>query len=118
MIEVGGVVEHTASVGAGPVDALNKALRKALEKFYPELKKVTLDDYKVRILSSDKGTSSVTRVLIESKDDQGNKWGTVGVSTNIIEASWQALIDGIEYKYMRKRGVECGPEPENSTPLS
>ena len=107
MIEVGGEVEHTASVGDGPVDALNKALRKALEKFYPELKKVTLDDYKVRILSSDKGTSSVTRVLIESKDDQGNKWGTVGVSKNIIEASWQALIDGIEYKYMRKKGAGC-----------
>ncbi|MBN2808234.1 MAG: citramalate synthase [Deltaproteobacteria bacterium] len=102
MIEVGGVIEHTASVGEGPVDALNRALRKALEKFYPELKKVKLEDYKVRILSSDKGTSSVTRVLIESKDDQGNKWGTVGVSTNIIEASWQALVDGIEYKYMRK----------------
>ena len=102
MIEVGGVIEHTASVGEGPVDALNRALRKALEKFYPDLKNVTLEDYKVRILSSDKGTSSVTRVLIESKDDQGNKWGTVGVSSNIIEASWQALIDGIEYKYMRK----------------
>jgi len=102
MIEVGGVIEHTASVGEGPVDALNKALRKALEKFYPDLKSVKLDDFKVRILSSDKGTSSITRVLIESKDDQGNKWGTVGVSSNIIEASWQALIDGIEYKYMRK----------------
>ena len=106
MIEVGGVVEHTASVGEGPVDALNKALRKALEKFYPDLKSVKLEDYKVRILSSDKGTSSITRVLIESKDDQGNKWGTVGVSTNIIEASWQALIDGIEYKYMRKGGKD------------
>ncbi len=110
MIEVGGEIEHTASVGEGPVDALNKALRKALEKFYPELKKVKLDDYKVRILSSDKGTSSVTRVLIESKDDQGNKWGTVGVSKNIIEASWQALIDGIEYKYMRKGGAGCDPK--------
>lgn len=110
MIEVGGEIEHTASVGEGPVDALNKALRKALEKFYPELKKVKLEDYKVRILSSDKGTSSVTRVLIESKDDQGNKWGTVGVSKNIIEASWQALIDGIEYKYMRKGGARCDPK--------
>jgi len=118
MIEVDGVIEHTASVGAGPVDALNKALRKALEKFYPELKKITLDDYKVRILSSDKGTSSVTRVLIESKDDQGNKWGTVGVSTNIIEASWQALVDGIEYKYMRKKGIGCDSDMKNSTPLS
>ncbi len=107
MIEVGGVIEHTASVGEGPVDALNRALRKALEKFYPDLKNVKLEDYKVRILSSDKGTSSVTRVLIESKDDQGNKWGTVGVSTNIIEASWQALVDGIEYKYMRKGGDQC-----------
>ena len=111
MIEVGGVIEHTASVGEGPVDALNKALRKALEKFYPDLKNVKLEDYKVRILSSDKGTSSVTRVLIESKDDQGNKWGTVGVSTNIIEASWQALIDGIEYKYMRKGGDQCNTKP-------
>ncbi|HDS16107.1 MAG TPA: citramalate synthase [Proteobacteria bacterium] len=106
MLEVGGVIEHTASVGEGPVDALNRALRKALEKFYPDLKKVKLDDYKVRILSSDKGTSSVTRVLIDSKDDLGNKWGTVGVSNNIIEASWQALIDGIEYKY-NMQGGEC-----------
>ncbi|MBN2704877.1 MAG: citramalate synthase [Deltaproteobacteria bacterium] len=106
MIEVNGVIEHTASVGVGPVDALNQALRKALGKFYPDLKNIKLEDYKVRILSSDKGTSSVTRVLIESKDDQGNKWGTVGVSTNIIEASWQALIDGIEYKYLRKGGED------------
>ncbi len=109
MIEVGGVVEHTASVGEGPVDALNKALRKALEKFYPDLRNVRLDDYKVRILSSDRGTSSITRVLIESKDEHGNKWGTVGVSTNIIEASWQALIDGIEYKYMRKGAQDATP---------
>lgn len=116
MIEVDGVIEHTASVGEGPVDALNKALRKALEKFYPDLRNVKLDDYKVRILSSDRGTSSITRVLIESKDEHGNKWGTVGVSTNIIEASWQALIDGIEYKYLHQddnRDEICSCDPDD-----
>jgi 2-isopropylmalate synthase len=101
MVKVGGEVEHTAAVGNGPVNALDNALRKALEKFYPQLKEVKLLDYKVRVLSAGAGTASRVRVLIESGDSQG-KWGTVGVSENIIEASWQALVDSIEYKLLKK----------------
>ncbi|MCS6317797.1 MAG: citramalate synthase [Nitrospira sp.] len=99
MVKVGEVIEHTAAVGAGPVNALDHALRKALEKFYPQLREVKLLDYKVRVLSADKGTESKVRVLIESGDHK-EKWGTVGVSENIMEASWQALADSIEYKLL------------------
>ena len=102
MVKVGGVVEHTAAVGAGPVNALDHALRKSLEKFYPQLQEVKLLDYKVRVLAANKGTESKVRVLIES-GDQKDKWGTVGVSENIIEATWQALADSIEYKLLSKR---------------
>ena len=100
MVKVGDVVEHTAAVGDGPVNALDHALRKALENFYPQLREVKLLDYKVRVLTGRHGTGSRVRVLIES-GDQKEKWGTVGVSENIIEASWQALADSIEYKLMR-----------------
>ena len=96
-INVNGVQEVTAAEGIGPVDALDKALKKALVKFYPELAEVNLYDYKVRILEEKKGTKAKTRVLIESGDKE-SKWGTVGVSENIIEASWQALIDSLQYK--------------------
>jgi 2-isopropylmalate synthase len=94
-----GAVEHTAAQGNGPVNALDRALRKALTKFYPQLEKVELHDYKVRVLGAgeDGGTASTVRVLIESGDEQ-DRWGTVGVSPNVIEASWQALVDSIEYK--------------------
>jgi 2-isopropylmalate synthase len=101
MIKVGDVVEHTAAVGAGPVDALDHALRKSLDKFYPQLKEVKLLDYKVRVLAANRGTESKVRVLIESGDHK-DKWGTVGVSENIIEATWQALADSIEYKLLAK----------------
>ncbi|MDA8168271.1 MAG: citramalate synthase [Nitrospiraceae bacterium] len=101
MLKAGGHVEHTAAVGDGPVNALDNALRKALEKFYPELRKVKLQDYKVRVLTTGKGTSAKVRVLIESGDGQ-QKWGTVGVSENIIEASYQALVDSIEYKLLKE----------------
>jgi 2-isopropylmalate synthase len=97
MVRVGGKIEHTAAEGNGPVNALDNALRKALEKFYPKLKDVKLLDYKVRVLPAGQGTASFTRVLIESGDKE-SRWGTVGVSNNIIEASYQALIDSIEYK--------------------
>jgi len=100
MIKVGERVEHTAALGNGPVNALDNALRKALEKLYPELKEVKLVDFKVRILSSIHGTRATTRVLIESQDVH-DKWGTVGVSENIIQASWQALVDSIEYKLLK-----------------
>ncbi|MDX2251516.1 MAG: citramalate synthase [Nitrospira sp.] len=102
MIKVGDVVEHTAAVGAGPVSALDHALRKSLEKFYPQLAEVKLLDYKVRVLAANQGTESKVRVLIESGDHK-DKWGTVGVSENIIEATWQALADSIEYKLLAKR---------------
>ncbi|MDA8155117.1 MAG: citramalate synthase [Actinomycetota bacterium] len=101
MLKVGGHVEHTAATGDGPVNALDNALRKALEKFYPELKEVKLQDYKVRVLTTGKGTFAKVRVLIESGDGK-LKWGTVGVSENIIEASYQALVDSIEYKLLKE----------------
>jgi 2-isopropylmalate synthase len=100
MVKVGGRIEHTAATGNGPVNALDNAIRKALEKFYPQLQEVELVDYKVRVLSTAKGTESKVRVLIESGDHQ-EKWGTVGVSENIIEASWQALVDSITYKLFK-----------------
>jgi 2-isopropylmalate synthase len=101
MVKVGNAVEHTAAIGAGPVNALDHALRKSLEQFYPQLKEVKLLDYKVRVLAANKGTESKVRVLIESGDHK-DKWGTVGVSENIIEATWQALADSIEYKLLAK----------------
>lgn len=98
-----GQVMHTVAEGDGPVDALNKALRKSLEAIYPELDDVRLDDYKVRILDGQLATQAKTRVLIESSDaDQS--WSTVGVSENIISASYRALVDSIEYKLLRTRG--------------
>jgi 2-isopropylmalate synthase len=100
MLRVGRKLEHTAATGEGPVNAIDNALRKALEKFYPQLKEVRLIDYKVRVLAAGKGTSAKVRVLVESGDDT-HKWGTVGVSENIIEASWQAMVDSIEYKLLR-----------------
>jgi len=102
MVKVGATVEHTVAVGTGPVNALDHALRNALEKFYPQLREVKLLDYKVRVLAADKGTASRVRVLIESGDDTNN-WGTVGLSENIMEASWQALADSIEYKMIKDR---------------
>jgi 2-isopropylmalate synthase len=99
MVKVGEAIEHATAVGAGPVNALDHALRKALEKFYPQLREVKLLDYKVRVLSAGRGTGSRVRVLIESGDHK-DKWGTVGVSENIMEASWQALADSIEYKLL------------------
>ena len=84
-------------MGNGPVNALDQALRRALTKFYPALKQVELLDYKVRVLSSGEGTGAVVRVLIESGDGK-DRWGTVGVSHDLIEASWQALVDSIDYK--------------------
>ena len=97
MVQVDGVLEHAAAMGNGPVNALDQALRKALTKFYPNLQEVELLDYKVRVLSSGEGTASSVRVLVESGDKKG-RWGTVGVSHNVIEASWQAVVDSIDYK--------------------
>jgi 2-isopropylmalate synthase len=105
MVRVGDHIEHTAAMGNGPVNALDNAIRKALEKLYPKLKEVKLLDYKVRILSTKDGTGAQTRVLIESGDGK-SKWGTVGVSENIIQASWQALVDSIDYKLLKEEEIE------------
>ncbi len=99
-IAVGGQEESTVAEGDGPVNALDKAVRKALERFYPAINEVKLIDYKVRVLDSDKATAAKVRVLIESAD-QHESWTTVGVSTDIIDASWLAMLDAIEYKLMR-----------------
>jgi len=101
-VKVNGETELTAGEGRGPVDALNAALRQALTRFYPEIEHISLTDYRVRILDPQEATRAVTRVLIESGDGV-RQWGTVGVSENIIEASWQALSDSVEYKLYEDR---------------
>ena len=100
-VEVGGEVLHTVAEGDGPVNAIDRALRKALEGVYPSLASVHLEDYKVRVMSSADGTAARVRVLIESSDGQ-DVWGTVGVSENVIEASWIALADSLHFKLMRE----------------
>ena len=102
-VRVNGVEELTAAEGDGPVNALDVALRKALMPFFPILEKIKLIDYKVRVLpgNKDSGTAAKVRVLVESTDGE-NVWGNVGVSTNIIEASYEALIDSIEYKLLKE----------------
>jgi 2-isopropylmalate synthase len=102
-IEVDGHIEHTAAVGNGPVNALDAALRKALERFYPELADIRLVDYKVRVLGGDQGTATKVRVLLEHADKAGHRWGTVGVSENILEASYQALGDAIRYRLFKDK---------------
>lgn len=117
MVEVEGVVEHTAATGQGPVNALDNALRKALLPFYPRLAQMRLRDFKVRVLTASAdgegedatGTAAVTRVLIESADSEGS-WVTVGVSYDIIEASWQALADSVVYKLYRDEWASHGAE--------
>jgi 2-isopropylmalate synthase len=99
-VKVNGVREQTAAEGDGPVNALDNALRKALKPFYPTLASMHLTDFKVRVLDEKQGTAAKVRVLIQSQDEH-DSWGTVGVSENIIEASWQALVDSIEYKLMK-----------------
>jgi 2-isopropylmalate synthase len=98
-VRVQGEVLHTAAEGNGPVNAMDNALRKALVGYYPQIAKFHLSDYKVRILDSDHGTEAITRVLIDTRNDTG-RWSTVGASANIIEASWRALADSVEYGLM------------------
>jgi 2-isopropylmalate synthase len=106
-VKVDNKAVHTAAEGDGPVNALDQALRKALLQFYPDLTAVKLIDYKVRILEETAGTESQVRVLIESSDGKEN-WRTVGSSTNIIEASWLALADSIEYWLAKQAGEAKG----------
>jgi 2-isopropylmalate synthase len=101
-VEVAGEEEHTAASGNGPVHALDRALRKALERFYPEILRARLIDYKVRVLNADAATAARTRVLIQSTDGV-RTWGTVGVSENVVDASWQALVDSLEYVLLGDR---------------
>ena len=96
-LTVDGQVEHVVSEGDGPVNALDGAIRKSLERFYPNLKDMHLIDYKVRVVNARAGTAARVRVIIESRDGDA-MWGTVGVSENIIDASWKALVDSVEYK--------------------
>ncbi|MDP2923691.1 MAG: citramalate synthase [Candidatus Omnitrophota bacterium] len=99
-LKINNKLEHSAAEGDGPVNALDSALRKALMKFYPTLSKMHLTDFKVRVLDEKSGTAAKVRVLIQSQD-QEEDWSTIGVSENIIEASWQALVDSIEYKLLK-----------------
>jgi 2-isopropylmalate synthase len=100
-LTVKGKTVQTVGEGNGPVDALDHALRHALLHFYPQIKGVHLTDYRVRILDPGEATAAKTRVVIESSDGT-TTWGTVGVSPNIIEASWEALVDGVEYKLFQE----------------
>lgn len=104
-LEVAGQVRHEVGEGDGPVNALDAALRKALNGTYPNLMAMHLVDYKVRVVNSEAGTAARIRVIIESKDDH-DVWGTVGVSENIIEASWMALVDAIEYKLCKDESYD------------
>jgi len=99
-LKVGDKTEHIVGEGDGPVNALDAALRKSLEGFYPSIKDIRLIDYKVRVVNAGAGTAARVRVIIESRD-KNSIWGTVGVSENIIEASWQALVDSVEYKLQK-----------------
>jgi 2-isopropylmalate synthase len=98
-VKIGNEMLINAAEGNGPVNALDVALRKDLGKYQDFIKGLNLIDYRVRILNS--GTAAVTRVLIESEDETGEHWTTVGVSANIIDASFQALMDSIVYKLVR-----------------
>ncbi len=104
MIDGDGEIKHEVAEGDGPVNALDGALRKALLPFYPTLAEMSLVDYKVRVINSNEGTAASVRVVIESRD-QGSVWNTIGVSENIIEASWLALVDAVEYKLFKDEGT-------------
>jgi 2-isopropylmalate synthase len=113
-IEVGGKVARTSAEGNGPVHAMDKGLRALIDEFYPSLESVRLTDYKVRVLSSGDGTGSIVRVLIESSDGQ-EVWSSLGVSTNVIHASWDAMVDALEYKLVRDGVAPHGErEPRRS----
>jgi 2-isopropylmalate synthase len=101
-LDVRGNEVHTVAEGDGPVNALDNSLHKALDRFYPEIREVSLIDYKVRVINAGASTAAKVRVLVESKDSTSS-WGTIGVSENIIDASWQALVDGVEYKLLKEQ---------------
>ena len=119
-----GVRTRNSAIGNGPVNALDSALRRALVPYYPTLEAMQLVDYKVRVLDNGAGTEARVRVLIESTDGK-RRWGTVGLSSNVVEASWQALVDSVEYKLhkdaARPRNVKHPPgdgaRPRERAPL-
>lgn len=113
-VGVGNESEITAAEGEGPVNALDSAIRKALLRFYPEISDINLIDYKVRVLDEKRGTAAKVRVLIESSDGKCS-WGTVGVSENLIEASWEALVDSIEYGILYKNANQESRKPTISS---
>jgi 2-isopropylmalate synthase len=113
-LRVDGTEEHTAAEGVGPVSALDRALRKSLTTFFPCIRDIRLTDYKVRVLNPEGATDAKVRVLIESSDGH-DTWGTVGVSENLIEASWQALVDSITYKLKKEYGYR---RQENEAPAA
>jgi 2-isopropylmalate synthase len=109
-IRVGGISEITAAEGIGPVNALDRALRKALERFYPQVTHMHLTDYKVRVLDTKKGTAAKVRVLIETQGETMS-WNTVGVSTDVVDASWKALVDSVSYHLLKaEESVTQPPE--------
>jgi 2-isopropylmalate synthase len=110
-ISVGDKQEITAAEGYGPVSALDNALRKALDRFYPDLDTMRLVDFKVRVIDGSRGTAAKVRVFIESRD-QDKLWSTIGVSEDIIEASWQALADSFQYKLAGEKQIRSGHIPE------
>ncbi len=117
-VKVGNGIEHTAASGNGPVNALDNALRGALQTFYPALAEMHLVDYKVRVITSNlSGSASLVRVLICSGDAHA-QWGTVGVSANIVEASWRALVDSVEYKLARDGVAPIFGETDNDRAMS
>ena len=105
-MHVGGERIITTAEGNGPVNALDNALRQAIARKYPHLADIELVNYKVRILDETKGTGAVTRVLLDASDGD-ESWGTIGVCENIIEASWEALVDSIEYGMLRGDGGDA-----------
>jgi 2-isopropylmalate synthase len=113
-VRVDGQVEHVVGEGDGPVNALDAALRKCLERFYPCLRDVRLIDYKVRVVNAKAGTAAKVRVIIESQD-KDRLWGTVGVSENVIDASWEALVDSVEFKLHRDRPPAAAAAPERGS---
>ncbi len=118
-IQVGDAVRHEVAEGDGPVNALDAAMRKALNGSFPGLRSMRLEDYKVRVINSRAATAAAVRVIIESRDDE-DVWGTVGVSENVIEASWIALVDSFEYKLCKdeeklRNSQEQKPQKQEAT---
>ncbi len=117
-VKVGGVLKEQVAEGDGPVNALDAALRRALDSSFPNLADLQLVDYKVRVINSGAGTAARVRVTIESKDAEDHVWGTVGVSENIIEASWMALVDSFEYKIFRDQEAAHRENNSQATQLT